>query len=222
MDIAEVVRQTGPFFWPILACAVFGAAISVERLIFVYLRASVDATSFLAAVQRHLLDDALDRAVGLCNGEPSALLPRVVKAALVRAHRPDPEIRDAVEEAQLEVFPLVNRRIAYLPVIANVSTLLGLLGTIQGLVIAFQAVEASSVEARSAALSGGIAVAMYTTFFGLLVSIPVLVAHALVASRANALLDEIEHGGLKVANLLAAVRPAPNVGAPVLPFPPRG
>jgi biopolymer transport protein ExbB/TolQ len=219
--IAEAFQQGGIFMWPILACAVIGAAISVERLLYVYMRAGINAPAFMAQVQRAVLDGNVDQAVRLCNIEPSAALPRVLKAGLLRAARPDAEIRDAMEEEELLVFPMVNRRIGYLPMIANVSTLLGLLGTIQGLIVSFHAVSDSTAAARSTALAEGIAVAMNTTFFGLLVSIPLLVAHGLIAARANAILDDIDHHALKLVNLLNACRqrPAQGGGAPILPFP---
>ncbi|MFZ5475777.1 MAG: MotA/TolQ/ExbB proton channel family protein [Myxococcota bacterium] len=223
MQIAEWLRQGGVFMWPILLCAVVGAAVAVERFLYVYLRAGINAGAFMAQVQRDVLDGNVEKAVRLCNGEPSAALPRVVKAGLVRADRPESEIRDAVEEATLEVFPQIGRRIAYLPMIANVSTLLGLLGTIQGLIISFHSVAEATAEARSTALAQGIAVAMYTTFFGLMVSIPLLVAHGVVSARANAILDDIDHYALKLVNLLNATRKdderAGGGGAPVLPFP---
>lgn len=221
-QVLEGFDKGGVFMWPILVCALVGATVAVERAFFIFLRAAVHAQIFMAAVQRHVLDGQVDAAIKLCNAEPAAALPRVVKAALLRADRPDAEIRDAVEEASLEVFPEVNRRLALLPMIANVSTLLGLLGTIQGLILAFHAVGEATAEARSAALSSGIAVAMYTTFFGLFISIPVLVVHALIAARANALLEEVDHSGLRIVNLLNAVRSTasqPQGGGPtVLPF----
>jgi biopolymer transport protein ExbB/TolQ len=221
----ELVRdgfaQGGVFMWPILACAIFGAAISMERFVTVYLRAAVHAPALWSQVQRLLLDGDAEGAIRLCNGDPGAVLPRVLKAGLLMEARPDGEVRDALEEATLEVFPIVNRRLSYLPMIANVSTLLGLLGTIQGLIVAFHAVAEATAEARSSALSGGIALAMYTTFFGLLVSIPILVAHGVVAARANLILDEVDHYAMKLVNLLAARRAevGASPGAPVLPFP---
>jgi biopolymer transport protein ExbB/TolQ len=218
----DAMREGGLFMWPILACAIVGAAIAVERLLFVYFRAGINASAFMAQVQRDVLDGDVDKAVRLCNSEPSAALPRVIKAGLVRADRPDEELRDAIEEAQLEVFPQVTRRISFLPMMANVATLLGLLGTIQGLIVSFHSVSEVSAEARSAELSTGIAVAMYCTFFGLLVAVPMLVAHGLVSARANAILDELDHHGLKLVNLLNATRRASSDstgGSPVLPFP---
>ncbi len=231
--LLEGFEKGGIFMWPIALCALVGATIAVERAFFIFLRAAVHGQVFMAAVQRQVLDGNVDGAIRLCNAEPAAALPRVAKSALLRADRPDPEIRDAIEEASLEVYPEVNRRLGYLPMIANVSTLLGLLGTIQGLILAFHAVGEATAEARSTALSSGIAVAMYTTFFGLLVSIPILVVHSVIAARANLLLDEIDHYGLRLVNLLNAVRNstaqpqgggpagAPGGGPSVLPFPGR-
>lgn len=218
--LADAMREGGLFMWPILLCAVVGSAITLERFFFVFFRIGINAPAFVSQVQRAVLDEDLDRAVRICNMEPSAALPRVLKAGLIRADRPEAEIRDAMEEEQLEIFPLVSRRIAYLPMIANVSTLLGLLGTIQGLILAFHSVSEAGAAARSTALAEGIAVAMYTTFFGLLVSIPLLVTHSVIAARANAVLDEIDHHTLKLMNLLNATRqrPAPSGGTPILPF----
>jgi biopolymer transport protein ExbB/TolQ len=223
--LLEGFGDGGVFMWPILMCALVGATVALERAFFIFLRAAVHGPIFMASVQRHVLDGNVDGAIKLCNAEPAAALPRVVKAALLRAERPEAELRDAVEEATLEVYPEVNRRLGYLPTIANVSTLLGLLGTIQGLIISFHAVGEASAAERATALSSGIAVAMYTTFFGLLVSIPILVVHSLVAARANALLDEVDHYGLRTINLLNALRVSPSQpqggGPTVLPFPGR-
>jgi biopolymer transport protein ExbB len=219
-NLAEWFRSGGFFMWPILVCAVVGAAVAVERLVYIFLRAAINAPVFMAAIQRHVLDGDIDAAVRLCNAEAGAVLPRVLKAGLVRADRPDAEVRDALEEASLEVYPLVNRRLSYLPMIANVATLLGLLGTIQGLIESFQAVGEADATERSAALAHGIAVSMNATFAGLTIAVPVLVIHAIVAARANGILDEIDHYALRLTNLLNAVRrERPQGGAPVLPFP---
>lgn len=205
-QIVQMFVEGGPFMYPILLCAIFGATIALERLIFIFFRASINAAGFMATIQRHVLEGQVEQAVRLCNAESGAVLPRVIKAGLLRATLSEAEINDAMEEQSREVFPLINNRLSYLPTIANVSTLLGLLGTIQGLILSFHAVAEQSSEMRATALSQGIAVAMYTTFFGLLVSIPVLVLHSVVAARASLLLDEIDHHSLKLANLLVAWR----------------
>ena len=219
----EGFEKGGLFMFPILLCALCALGVTLDRLLYVYFRANIHGPNFMAQVQRLLLDGNVDGAMRLCNAEPAAALPRVVKAALLRHDRSEGELRDAVEEATLEVGPQINRRLAYLPMIANVATLIGLLGTIHGLIMAFDAVGMADAQGRSELLSSGIAVAMYATFFGLLVSIPTLVFHGLLAAQANSILDEIDHYGLRIINLLNALRGGsePQEGAPVLPFPER-
>lgn len=219
MDILEFFRGGGVFMLPIAACGVVGATIAGERLFYVYLRAAIHAPPFVASVQRLVVDGAVDSAIRLCNAESAAILPRVLKAGLLRADRPDTEVRDALEEASLEVYPVVTRRIGLLPTVANVATLLGLLGTIQGLILSFHAVGSVDAETRSTALAEGIAVSMNTTFAGLSVAIPVLILHALIANRANSILDEVDHYSMRLVNLLNATRGNATNVAPVLPFP---
>lgn len=219
-------QEGGVFMYPILLCGVFGAAISVERFFYVFFRASINARAFMTHVHREILGGNVEGALRLCNGEPSASLPKVVKAALLRAGRSEAEIRSVVEESCLEVQPLLARRLSYLPMIANVSTLLGLLGTIQGLILAFHGVAGADAQQRSVDLANGIAVAMYTTFFGLLVAIPILVAHSILAARANLVLDELDHYAANITNLLSATQgprelDEPPPRTPVLPFPGR-
>ncbi len=220
MEIGEWMSKGGPFMWPILLCGIVGGAVAVERAIYVWLRAGIDSRAFMARVQREILDGNVEGAVRACNADPGAVLPRVAKAGLVRADRPEAEVRAALDEAQAEIFPMLNRRLGLIPMLANVATLLGLLGTIQGLILSFHSVGEASADARSTALAEGIAVAMYTTFFGLLVAIPLLVIHGLVSGRANLILDEVDHAALKLANLLEACRTPKGRGGPsVVPFP---
>ncbi|MDP2312148.1 MAG: MotA/TolQ/ExbB proton channel family protein [Pseudomonadota bacterium] len=220
MSFAEMFEEGGVMIWPILVCGIFGVSVTLERLFYVFLRASVHSEAFMTRVQRHVLDGNIDAAVRLCSSEPTALLPRVLKAGLLHAHRTEDEMTKAVEEATRANTPLLGARIPYLPMIANAATLLGLLGTIQGLILSFDAVAAASAETRSSELSHGIAVAMYTTFLGLMVAIPVLVSHGVISARANRTLDDIDHYGLKLVNLLVAVRsrePSRRDGAPLVP-----
>jgi biopolymer transport protein ExbB/TolQ len=203
-NLLELLKQGGPAVWPILLCGIIGFAISIERLFYVYLRSAINTEKFMVLLQRLVMAGDIDGAVRLCNSEPSAALPQVMKAALIRAHRSEHEMSAAVEEATRAVTPRIGKYIGFLPMIANTSTLLGLLGTIQGLILSFESVAAATAEARSSELSHGIAVAMYATLFGLMVAIPVLVAHSVISSRANATLDDIDHYGLKLVNLLVA------------------
>lgn len=213
VDFYSLMTQGGFFMWPILLCGILGAALSLERLFYVFFRASVNARVFMTQIERLLLMDNLDRAIKLCNAEPGGALPQVVKAGLMHAARPQDELEAAVDEAILEVTPPLSRRTGYLPMLANVSTLMGLLGTIAGLILAFDAVANAPAEDKQRLLAVGIAVAMYTTAGGLLVAIPILVAHALISQTTNRILDDLDQYSTKLLNLLAARRRSGAVAA---------
>jgi biopolymer transport protein ExbB len=200
------MHKGGPFMWPILISAIFGLAIAFERIYYIVFRANINGTAFMAQVQKLIMANNIDRAVKLCNAEPNAALPRVLKSGLVRANRSESEIQNAVDESVLEVFPQLNKRSSYLPMIANVATLTGLLGTIQGLILAFEAVAHASAETKQVLLAAGISTAMFTTAAGLVVAIPVLVLHSIIAARTTKIMDEIDQFALKTVNLLAARR----------------
>ena len=206
IDPVEMFKDGGGFMYAILAVGVFAMAIAFERLFYVTFRANINATAFMAQIQKLIMANNIDRAIKLCNAEPHAALPRVVKAGLTRANRTEKEIENAIDEATLEVGPMINKRIGYLGMLANVATLTGLLGTITGLVLAFKAVATASAEMKQTMLANGIAVAMYTTAGGLMVAIPTILLHAIVQAKANKILDDVDQYGLKTVNLLTARR----------------
>ena len=122
------------------------------------------------------------------------------------ANRTEPEIQAAVDESVLEVYPTLSKRMPYLSMLANVSTLTGLLGTIQGLIAAFEAVAHASAETKQTLLASGISVAMFTTLAGLVVAIPILVLSSIVQSRITKIQDDVDQYATKTVNLLTARR----------------
>lgn len=201
-----LMKDGGAWMIPILIVAVFAMAIAFERLFYILFRANINSTAFMAQIQKLIMANNIDRAIKLCNAEPHAALPRVVKAGLTRANRTEKEIENAIDEATLEVSPRVNKRTGYLAMLANVATLCGLLGTIWGLIMAFQGVATASADMKQTVLAMGISMAMYTTAGGLMVAIPTLLIHAIVLNKSNKILDDVDQYGLKVSNLLAARR----------------
>ena len=202
----NAMHKGGPFMWGILASAVFALAIAAERIYYVVFRANINGTAFMAQIQKLIMANNIDRAIKLCNAEPNAALPRVLKAGLTRANRGDIEIQNAVEEAVLEVFPKLAKRTPFLSMLANVATLTGLLGTIQGLIMAFEAVARASAETKQTMLASGISVAMFTTASGLIVAIPTLVLFSIIQSQTTKIMNEIDLYALKTVNLLGARR----------------
>lgn len=204
--LVNSMHKGGPFMWPILVSAIFALAIAFERIYYVVFRANINGTAFMAQIQKLIMANNIDRAIKLCNAEPHAALPRVLKAGLTRANRSEVEIQNAVDEAVLEVFPALNKRSNYLPMLANVATLTGLLGTIQGLIMAFEAVAHASAESKQTLLAAGISTAMFTTASGLVVAIPTLVLHSIVMARTTKIMDDVDQFALKTVNLLGARR----------------
>jgi biopolymer transport protein ExbB/TolQ len=200
----SAMEMGGIFMWPILVCFIFASAIAVERLYYIVLRANINGTAFMAQIQKLVMANNIDRAIKLCNAEPNRALPRVLKAGLTRANQKQTDIQNAVDETVLEVFPQLNKRTNFLPMLANVATLTGLLGTIQGLILAFEAVAHASAESKQTLLAGGISTAMYTTAGGLIAAIPTLVIHSIISSRTTKIMDEIDQYALKTVNLLGA------------------
>jgi biopolymer transport protein ExbB/TolQ len=202
--IAEAFQQGGIWMYIILAVSIVAIGIVIERFIFLFFKYSINAEAFMAQVQKLVIANNIDRAIKLCNAAPSAALPRVIKAGLTRANKGEVEIQNAIEEATLEVVPRVQKRTASLQALANIATLLGLLGTIIGLIEAFEALEKATPENRQKMLARGIALAMNTTAFGLVVAIPTLIAHLVLSGTTKKILDEIDMYSVKLENLLVS------------------
>jgi biopolymer transport protein ExbB len=135
---------------------------------------------------------SIDRAIKLCGVKSAAALPRVVKAGLTRANKGETAIANAIEEVTLEVIPMVTRRTNSLLALANIATLLGLLGTIAGLIDVFATLEQAAPEDRQRLLARGISLAMNTTAFGLVVAIPTMTCHLFLSGVQKKIVEEIE------------------------------
>jgi biopolymer transport protein ExbB/TolQ len=203
-DFAKFYQDGGAYMHAIALCAVLGAGVMIERFIFLFFRFNINGGQFFNQVQKLVMANNIDRAIKLCNAADKAALARVVKAGLTRANKTEVDISAAIEEAMLEVTPAITKRVAMMAAIANIATLLGLLGTIVGMLEAFRAVADAPADQRSQALARGIGIAMNTTGFGLMVAIPLLAAHIFISNLAKKITDEVDLYAVKLENLLAA------------------
>lgn len=205
-QIAEAFENGGVWMYIILAVSVLAVGLIIERFIFLFFKYNINAHAFMAQVQKLVMANNIDRAIKLCNAAPAAALPKVVKAGLTRANKGEIEIQNAVEEATLEVVPEIMKRTPALQALANIATLLGLLGTIIGLIDSFKAYDSEQIpmDQRQAALSSGIALAMNTTAFGLIVAIPCMLAHLFLSGMTKKIVDEIDQHSVKLENLLVS------------------
>ena len=188
---------------PILVVAVIGVAIIVEKaraLFYVYpLHGS---KAFFETIRSLVIADRTAEALLICDRYSAKPLAHVVRAGLMRAHQPEAMVEHALEIAVGEASDRIRARTGFLSTIANVSTLLGLLGTILGLVQSFEAVGSANAQARSALLAAGISTAMNATLLGLAVAIPCMMAYSYLMNRANRLVGELNRGAIRVIDLL--------------------
>jgi biopolymer transport protein ExbB/TolQ len=200
------------YMWAIMLVGAFGLAISVERIYYIMIRSNVNADKFMTEVRKLVAGNNLDRAVKLCESGKEKALPYVVLAALKRATESDQldfrAIQNAVDEATLEVIPKLQERTPYLAMIANIATLIGLMGTIYGLILAFDAVGGKGIpEAdKSRYLADGISAAMSTTIWGLTIAIPTLIIHTIIQNKTQKIIDEMDEHLVKLINLITGNR----------------
>jgi biopolymer transport protein ExbB len=202
--IVEQYKLGGFMMHPIALSGAIAIAIIIERVMRIVFQYNVDGTSFMFEVQKYVLANDVDGAIRLCNGAGRAALPRVIKAGLQRASRDERQIQNAIDAASLEVIPKIEKRLHYLGLIANLATLLGLLGTISGLIYAFGKVAVVPAAEKQAVLSAGIAEALNCTAFGLLVAILAMIGHSWLSGRSAVLIEEVDEYSVKLIDLLSA------------------
>lgn len=198
--IAEFMQSGGIFMWVILIIWAFGIAIAIER-IFKLKKLDVDGSSFMNELQRYILSNDIQGAIRVCSGSIAAL-PRVLKSGLKRANSKESQMQNAIDATALEVIPKVELRLNYLQLIANIATLFGLLGTIQGLIVSFSALETADPAQKAQVLAAGISKAMNTTFLGLLVAITIMMVHTFLQSKSDKIVNEIDEFSVKLLDLL--------------------
>ncbi len=208
IGVIEFFQDGGFFMWPILIVSFLAMAIGLERYLALKLRYSIDGKRFFNDIKRYITANDWRRAQEVCRQNPSAPLSQVLGAGLSHADLATEEMETAMESQALYYIPKINSRLDYLSVLANIATLLGLLGTISGLIAAFSVVggaETAGAVSKEEALAGGIAIAMYTTAFGLIVAIPALLAHMYLSNLANQLIDDIEHYATSLKQLVQRI-----------------
>lgn len=200
--VLRFFQSGGAFMYPILIVMIVGLAIALERAL--YLRRANAENRALWSELLPLLNRGDYQAAERLASESETAIGRVLGFGLARArgNATRSEIEMAMEESIMEVTPLLERRTHYLATFANIATLLGLLGTIIGLIQGFNAVANVNPAEKANLLSASISVAMNTTAFGLIVAIPLLLAHAWLQSKANDLIDSVEMAAIKFLNSL--------------------
>ena len=201
--ILEYYRSGGPIMHAILVVGVLGLAVFFERVYTVVTNSKGSERTFIDKVVCLARAGKTDEAAKLC-AEHRTALTYIGELVLKSPSRSEADLQNAADAASVAALPTLTRRLHYLPMLANVATLMGLLGTIFGLREAFSAVAAVSAAERSAKLASGIAVALNATGFGLMVAIPLSLAHGWLTSRAELLIERADEFSVKLINALSA------------------
>ena len=198
--VVKFLQEGGFFMWPIAIIFALGIAIAIERYVYISRQAAMNR-SLWDELAPHLQAGNFKAAVDLTRNSTSAIGSILnYGLARIKSARRREDIEKAMEESLMEVMPKLERRTHYLPTFANIATLLGLLGTIVGLIQAFQAVGAANPAEKADLLSASISVAMNTTAFGLIVAIPLLLVHSFIQSKTTEVIDSLEMASVKFLN----------------------
>jgi biopolymer transport protein ExbB/TolQ len=200
--IVHFFQAGGFFMYPIAILLTLGAAIAIERTRFLS-RSNRDNTELWSAMVPLMNKHDYAGAEKIAQGSPSAMGKVIAYAfAHTRSSKSRQVVEMAIEEALMEVTSLLEKRTHYLATFANVATLLGLLGTITGLIRAFAAIASLNLAEKTDVLSASIAEALNCTAFGLLTAVPLLLIHSWLTTRTGEMVDSVEMASVKFLNSL--------------------
>jgi biopolymer transport protein ExbB len=203
MEIVKFFQSGGAFMYPILLVLALGLAIALERFVYI-MKTQGNTNKVWKQLVPMLKAQDFERAIKLTQSI-STPLATVLNYGFSRntANAGRDKIEAAMEEGMMEVLPELQQRTHYLATFANIATLIGLLGTIIGLIQAFTAVAGADPADKAELLSASISVAMNTTAFGLVAAIPLILVHSFIASKTARLVDNLEMAAVKCLNLIA-------------------
>ena len=201
-SIVGFFSSGGVFMYPILVVFAVGVAIAVERYVTLTLVTNKNQAVW-DKVQPLLANGEFEAARDMTGGDESTISQVLnMGLSLQGAVRRREDIEIAMEESMMEIVPRLEKRTPYVALASSIATLLGLLGTIMGLIQAFTAVANANPAEKADLLSASISVAMNTTAFGLMVAIPLLVVHAILTSKTGDIVDSLEMATVKALNVV--------------------
>lgn len=213
MNIINFILNNFMHVAPILAAGVFGLVIILERFGALVQRYPVKAIEpFFERIRILVMQDRISEAIVLCERFHSKPAAEVIKEGLMRAHQPEQLIENGLQIAVGKAVEKIQSRTPFLATIANVATLLGLFGTILGLIQSFEAVGAANAQERSTLLAMGISTAMNATMMGLGVAIPCMIAYSFLMNRTNKLTTQVDQSAVRILDILKQRYYAPDVG----------
>jgi biopolymer transport protein ExbB len=196
----------GPMIWLIVAASAVAVVVFIERVLHFH-RAQINSMEFLNGVRINLKRDSVVEALAICDATPGPVA-RLVKVAILSRERGREGMREALEEAGLAEVPLLEDKLNLLATIAQITPLMGLLGTVLGFIRIFSRLEAQGTLAHLEALSGGVWEALICTAAGLAVAIPAYAAYNYLVSRVNAIVLDMERSASEIVGIVCELAPA--------------
>lgn len=199
----DMIIKGGPIMYPIILCSIIALAIVVERVFHLY-RARIDTKKFMDEIADKLRRNKVMESVEMCENTPGPIA-HILKAGILKHNRPKEEIKETIEEAGLYEVPRLEKNLPILSTIAHITPLLGLLGTVCGMVQAFQIIQEKSTSLHPVSpgdLAGGIWQALITTVVGLSIAIPTYVAYNYLVNKVDGFVLDMERSTTDLINIL--------------------
>jgi biopolymer transport protein ExbB len=195
----DLVLKGGVFMYPIILCSIVAVAVFLERL-WALRRKHIIPESFIRHVKELLKKQKISEAIYLCQSDMSSIA-KIFLAGLRNAEKGMWYVKEAIEERGSREATILEKNVSILSTIANLTPLLGLLGTVSGMIKTFNAISVAGIG-NPAPLAGGIAEALITTATGLCVAIPTLVCYRFLRDKANSLIFEMEENSIRLVDLM--------------------
>ena len=204
MNVGQLIAAGGPLMWPILFCSVLALAITLSKLIYFGKIRRTNTIQLKRRVFELVKENKIKEAVEFCNAHPSPVAS-ILRSGVLKFGCSREEIKAEMEGASLFEIPQLGKNLSLLATIANVTPLLGLLGTVNGMIITFQTIQARSASLSAMTpgdLAAGIWQALLTTVAGLMVAIPAFVAYNYCVSQVDSLILDMERTATELVNFL--------------------
>ncbi|MBM3255231.1 MAG: MotA/TolQ/ExbB proton channel family protein [Candidatus Omnitrophica bacterium] len=203
MGLWQVFLAGGPVMWPILLCSIFALAIILEKIWHMH-KIRIDTQQFLSSILDKMKRHEVKEAMQICD-KTNSPVAHILKAGILKYDRPREQIKESIEDASLYEVPKLEKNLTALATIAHISPLLGLLGTVTGMVRCFQTIQMKTASLHPVSpgdLAGGIWEALLTTVAGLIVAIPTFVAYNYLVNQVNTFILEMEKASTELINFL--------------------
>jgi len=199
----DMIVKGGPIMYPIILCSIIALAIVIERAFHLH-RARIDTKKFMDEIADKLRQNKIVESIEMCDNTPGPIA-HILKAGILKHDRPKEEIKETIEEAGLYEVPRLEKNFPILSTIAHITPLLGLLGTVCGMVRCFQVIQEKSTSLHPVSpgdLAGGIWQALITTVAGLSIAIPTYVAYNYLINKVDGFILDMERSATDLINIL--------------------